>query len=273
MPRLLTFAVCAYSFFSLAAVSVGQSIGVKGSDTLGDKMVPKLVEAYLAAGNSTEFAIEAEGSSSAFKALMDGSAMIGMSSRPIKDSEREQLSAAGMEVVEHVAAVDMIAVVVNKSNPLESLSLANLKKVFTSEEQTWKAIGDDTNVEIKVYTRNESSGTFKVFQQLAMEGDDYGQSVMKMEGNSQIAEGVAADAGGIGYVGLSYADAEGVRSIKIEGVPATPENANDYPLSRKLYYYTIEGKVSPECQKFLDWAMTSEEAAKIIAEVGFIPAK
>ena len=271
LRRLLSVGLLALVVLGTAQAGRAQ-IAVKGSDTLGDKMVPQLIEAFQAAGNDVEFAVEAEGSSSAFKALLDGSAMVGMSSRPIKDSEKEALAAAGLEVEEHVAAVDMIAVIVNKDNPLVSLSVGNLKKVFTCEELTWKKIGDEENVEIRVYTRNESSGTFKVFQSLGMDGADYGEGVMKMEGNSQIAEGVAADKGGIGYVGLSYANATGVRALKVAGVAATPEQASEYPLSRKLFYYTIRGKVSPEAEKFLEWAMTSEAAAKIIADVGFIPA-
>jgi ABC-type phosphate transport system substrate-binding protein len=52
-----------------------------------------------------------------------------------------------------------------------------------------------------------------------------------------------------------------------------PENAEKYPLSRKLYYYTIEGKVSEEGKKFLAWATTDKKAGEVVTKVGFIPAK
>lgn len=253
---------------SLTVTAQAQKLVFRGSDTLGDKMVPALAEAYQKAGNATEFDIVAEGSSSAFKALLSGEAEIGMSSRPIKDAEKEALQAAGLEVVEHVGGIDMIAVIVNKDNKYDDLQVKHLTAVFTSSEDEWRG-----KIPIKAYTRDESSGTYKVFQKLAMGGAKYGAKTIKMPGNGEIAEKVGAEAGGIGYVGLSYANAEGVKPLKVNGVAPEPANAKDYPLSRSLYYYTIKGKLSPEAAAFLEWAKTSPAAAEIVTKVGFIPAK
>lgn len=99
---------------------------------------------------------------------------------------------------------------------------------------------------------------------------DYGTSTQKMAGNEQIATEVANNPNGIGYVGLAYAEKDGLRSAKIEGESAKPRNADTYPLSRKLFYYTV-GQPEGEAKKFLDWATTSDAAAKVIESVGFIP--
>ncbi|TWT88027.1 substrate-binding domain-containing protein [Neorhodopirellula pilleata] len=115
-----------------------QTITMKGSDTLGDEMVPKLVEAYQKSGSSATFKVEALGSSDAFTALLDGSAEIGMSSRPIKDSEKQKLADAGMMVQEHVAGVDMIAVIVNEKNDANNIPLDGVKMIFTGQVETWK---------------------------------------------------------------------------------------------------------------------------------------
>lgn len=251
----------------LSGSVMAETLVIRGSDTLGDKMVPALAEAYKQAGNATEFDIVAEGSSAAFKGLQAG-ASIGLSSRPIKDSERQSLSDAGLTVKEHVAGIDMIAIVVNEANPATDLPIDAVEKVFASEVTTWKTLPGTPAV--TPFTRNESSGTFKVFQSVAMKGKDYGKTTVKCEGNSQIVEKVAGNQGAIGYVGLSYKNAPGVKTVKINGIAAEPKNSATYPLSRKLYYYTIDGKSSPEALAFIKWAMTAPEAAKIIEEVGFI---
>ena len=242
---------------------------MRGSDTLGDKMVPELIKVYRA-GSPTQFDVVAEGSSAAFKALLSGEAEIGMSSRPVKDSEKKAIEDKGMKLVEHVAGVDMIAVIVNEANAAKDISVKDVGLVFTGAVSSWKTAA---GAQIKPYSRNESSGTFKVFQKLAMNGKDYAKNVQKMEGNGDIVKSVAADAGGIGYVGLSYAGSTGIKALTVGGVAPKPENAEKYPLSRKLYYYTIEGKVSEEGKKFLAWATTDKKAGEVVTKVGFIPAK
>jgi len=103
-----------------------------------------------------------------------------------------------------------------------------------------------------------------------MDKRDYGSNTQKMAGNEQIAAEVANNPNGIGYVGLAYAEKDGVRSAKVAGVSAKPKNSDSYALSRKLYYYVI-GEPKGEAKKFLDWATTSDAAAKVIETVGFIP--
>jgi len=241
----------------------------KGSDTLGAKMVPQLTEAYGAAGNKVGFEIAAEGSSAAFSNLLAGTADIGMSSRDIKSEEKDAFTAKGEEIVEHVAAADMIAVIVNKKNGVRDLTVKQIEGIFTGDITDWSEVGGKAGA-ISVYTRNTTSGTYKSFQKMAMAKRDYGSSTQKMAGNEQIAEEVAKNANGIGYVGLAYAGKDGVRPAKIEGVSAKPKNADKYKLSRKLYYYTI-GEPKGEAKKFLDWATGSDKAAEVIDTVGFIP--
>ncbi|TWT92268.1 hypothetical protein Pla100_48060 [Neorhodopirellula pilleata] len=106
-----------------------------------------------------------------------------------------------------------------------------------------------------------------------MGGQEYGANTIKTGGNGEIAQNVADNLGGVGYVGLSYANAPGVKAVPIEGVTPDPANASTYPLSRKLFYYTIADKTSPEAMKFIKWSQSSTEAAAIITEVGFIPGK
>ena len=84
-----------------------------------------------------------------------------------------------------------------------------------------------------------------------MQKRDYGADTQKMAGNEQIAEEVAKNANGIGYVGLAYCEKDGIKPIAVDGVELKPKNAKDYPIARSLHYYTVNGKLSEAATKFL----------------------
>ncbi|MBK1833980.1 phosphate ABC transporter substrate-binding protein [Roseibacillus ishigakijimensis] len=254
----------------LGGTALGQSkVVIKGSDTLGAKMVPQLTAVYKAKGNAVDFEIAAEGSSTAFTSLLEGTADIGMSSRDAKEGEKDSFTAKGKELVEHVAGIDMIAVVVNEANSVKNLTKKQVEGIFTGEITDWSELGGKKGA-ISVYTRNTSSGTYKSFQELAMNKRDYGSSTQKMAGNEAIASEVGRNPNGIGYVGLAYAENEGLVPVTVDGKGL--EKPSEYPLSRKLYYYTV-GEPSGETAKFLEWAMTDEIAKKVIEKVGFVAAE
>ena len=242
---------------------------IKGSDTLGAKMVPQLAETYKAAGNAVSFEIAAEGSSTAFTNLLAGTSEIGMSSRDIKDSEKDSFTAKGQEVKEWVAGYDMIGIIVNTANPVTNLTLAQIEGIFTGDIKDWSEVGG-TAGPISVYTRNTSSGTYKSFQEMGMNKRDYGADTQKMAGNEQIASEVAKNANGIGYVGLAYTENDGIKTVSVDGIACEPKNAKEYPVARTIYYYTIEGALSDAGKAFLEWATSDPAAQEVVQRVGFI---
>lgn len=262
-------AILATFVLSLGAVVAEDKIIIKGSDTLGAKMVPQQAEAYKAAGNSVTFEIAAEGSSTAFTNLLAGTADIGMSSRKIKESETDEFTAKGMEIDEWVAGYDMIGVIVNEKSPIRSLTKKQIEGIFTGDITDWSEVGGPAG-EISAYTRNTSSGTYKSFQELAMGKRDYGSNTQKMAGNEQIAAEVAKNPNGIGYVGLAYAGNYGIRAVKVDDVELDPKNAKEYPIARSLYFYTVKGKLSEAADRFLNWATGDEAGTTIVEKVGFI---
>jgi len=264
--KLIALALAAIGISTLSAQN---KIVVKGSDTLGAKLVPQLAEAYKGAGHGVTFEIAAEGSSTAFTNLLAGAADIGMSSRGIKEEEKNNFLAKGFEIEEHVAGYDMIAVIVNEASGVEDLSLEQIQGIFTGDVTDWSELGGKAGP-ISAYTRNTSSGTYKSFQGMAMAKRDYGSNTQKMAGNEQIAQEVAGNPNGIGYVGLAYAGNKGVVAVKVAGVELKPENAKDYAISRPLYYYTVKGKVSEAAAAFLAWAKSDAKAKEIVTRVGFI---
>jgi len=253
------------------AAAPSTKIVIRGSDTLGAKMVPQLSEAYKEAGNTVSFEIAAEGSSTAFTNLLAGTADIGMSSRNIKDSEVDEFTAKGMEIKDWIGAYDMIGVIVNEANGIENITLAQVEGIFTGDITDWSEVGGKAGP-ISVYTRNTSSGTYKSFQEMAMNKRDYGADTQKMAGNEQIAAEVAKNESGFCFVGTATTEKEGIKAIAVDGVALEPKNAADYPIARSLHYYTIEGKLSDAAKAFLEWATTDAKAGEVVSRVGFIPA-
>src|SRR6188472_1353463 len=190
---------------------------IKGSDTLGAKLVPQLAEQFKAQHPGTTFDIAAEGSTTGIAAIIDGTAEIGMSSRRAKTSEVGAAAAKGKHMKPTIVAFDGIAVIVNSGNPIKGLTKKQVEQIFTGDATDWSAVGGSGG-KISVYTRNTSSGTYSDFKELAMKKRDYASSSQKMAGNEQIAAEVAKNANGIGYVGLAYDKAPGIKVVPIEGV-------------------------------------------------------
>ena len=244
---------------------------IKGSDTLGAKMVPQLAEAYKAEGHNVTFYIAAEGSSTAFNTQLSSSTHIGMSSRAPKESEIKCYKEKGLQLTAHICAYDMIAVIVNEKLKLNNLSKKQVEDIFTGQTRNWKNISASLpDQEIIVYTRNTSSGTYKTFQKLAMNKKDYGKNSQKMAGSGLPMYNVAQSDNSIAYTGLAYARHKGVKPVSINNVKPTTQNATTYPLTRPLYLLTTQ-ETPPQALAFVSWVIESPNASKIIERVGFLP--
>ncbi len=256
---------------AMLAMANAQTLSLKGSDTLGAKLVPQLAEGFKAAGNTNvKFEIAAEGSTTAFPALANGTAQLGMSSRKVKDEERTYCHAQGVALTEYQICYDMICVIVNKNSPLAKLTSAQVAKIFTGQVKDWSEIGGAPG-KISIYTRNTSSGTYKDWQHLAMGGRDYPSSALKMAGNEQIAQEVAKNKSGIGYVGLAYAKTSGTKALAIDGLEPVAKNAEKYPYSRSCFLYAPEKPIA-EASAFIAY-IESPAGQGIVRSVGFIPFK
>lgn len=245
---------------------------IKGSDTLGAKLVPQLAEQFKAQHPGTTFDIAAEGSTTGIAAIIDGTAQIGMSSRRAKSSEIGAASAKGINMKPTIVAYDGIAVIVNANNPVKSLIKKQVEQIFTGEITDWSAVGGSGG-KISVYTRNTSSGTYSDFKELAMKKRDYAPGSQKMAGNEQIASEVGKNPAGVGYVGMAYIKAGGVKVASIDDATPSVRSVQDhsYPYWRPTFYYT-NGEPSGLAKQFLDFTLSSA-GQKIVTQVGFVPIK
>ena len=248
-----------------------ETIVIKGSDTLGAKMVPQLAEAFKAKmsdrGVDVSFEIAAEGSSTGVASVIDGTAEIGMSSRDPKAKEVANAKSKGVDMRTITVAKDGIAIIVHESSPLTGITIDQIELIFSGDVTDWSGVSAMTG-EISAYTRNTSSGTYAVFQQMGMNSRDYGADTQKMAGNEQIAAEVAKNPNGIGYVGLAYINTPGVKVLPVNGVQP---DSGAYPLARPLYYLMNKGQaLSPLANDFIGFSMSPEGQA-IVSRVDFLP--
>jgi phosphate transport system substrate-binding protein len=255
-----------------ATLARAETLIIKGSDTLGAKLVPQLAESFKASHPGVSFKIAAEGSSTGFAALISKTTDIGMSSRRAKPSEVIDAGSNGVNLKPTIVAYDGIAVIVNSGNPVKNLTKKQVEQIFTGDVKDWSAVGGKPGP-ISIYTRNTASGTYADFSELAMKKRNYAGGAQKMAGNEQIAAEVGKNANGIGYVGMAYLKAAGVRAAAVDGV--TPSigtvNSKAYAYSRPTFYYT-NGAPSGAAGQFIEFTL-SAAGQKIVEQVGFAPVK
>ncbi len=264
--------ILALGLGALAANAHADRLVIKGSDTLGAKLVPQLAEAFKATHPETTFDIAAEGSTTGIAAIIDGTAQIGMASRRAKPSEVGAASGKGVHMKPTIVAYDGIAVIVNAGNSIKALTKKQVEQIFTGDITDWSAVGGSPG-KISVYSRNTSSGTYSEFKELAMKKRDYAPSAQKMAGNEQIASEVAKNANGVGYVGLAYTKAAGIQVVSIDGATPSVKSVQSkiYPYARPTFYYT-NGEPSGAAKEFLDFTI-GPVGQKIVLQVGFVPIK
>ena len=256
---------------AIAATSVraDTKLVIKGSDTLGAKLVPTLAEEYKAKNPGVSFEIAAEGSTTGIAAIIDGTAQIGMSSRRAKTTEVSAAQAKGVTMNPIIVAYDGIAIIVNANCPVKNLTKRQVEQIFAGDITDWSAVGGPAG-KISIYTRNTSSGTYSDFKDLAMKKRDYASSSQKMAGNEQITSEVGKNPNGIGYVGLAYINDAGIKVVSIEGL--VPDKASvlakKYPYARPTFYYT-NGEPTGEAAKFIEFTL-SDEGQKICEKIGFV---
>lgn len=267
------------SFLLAAAVAAtslqAQKLVIKGSDTLGAKMVPQVAEAFRAGNPGVVFEIAAEGSTTGIAAITDGTAQIGMSSRRARPTEMSAAQAKGVTMKPVIVSYDGMAVIVNEKNPVSKLTLRQVEQIFTGDVTDWSAVGGNPGP-FSIYTRNTSSGTYQDWKDLAMKKRDYASSSQKMAGNEQIAAEVGKNPNGIGYVGVAYINAPGVKVVGIvtkDGAVVLPTAAavhdKTYPYARPNFFYT-NGEPTGLTAQFIDYLLSAEGQA-IVEKSGFIP--
>jgi phosphate transport system substrate-binding protein len=253
-------------------------IQAKGSDTLL-QVAQALAESYKKVEPTVDVTVTGGGTGTGFKAIVEGTTDIADASRKVKDEETKAAQEKGIELVENLVGYDGIAVVVNKANPIEKITVEQLADIYTAKVTDWGKLGGKG--EIVLLSRDSTSGTYEYFKEHVLnKGDSKGKvefasSAMMLASNDQIRSQVSSTEGAIGYIGLGYLN-DSVKAIPVvdkNGKPVSPSvdtvKDGSYPISRPLFMYTTK-KASPAVTKYIEW-IRGAEGQKVVLDEGFVP--
>ncbi|MFQ3171889.1 MAG: phosphate transport system substrate-binding protein [Oleispira sp.] len=295
------------SFVFLFSISISSSFAeplftIHGSNTIGARLAPELVKAFLWSKGATDIEllisninesriqakmggfqqtvfvnIAAHGSGTGFKGLKSGVADIAAASRPAKLKEVNALADFAdltNKRSEHIIGIDGLAIIIHSQNPIQRLSVQQLRQVFSGEIDDWSQLGGRIG-KINLYSRDDNSGTWDSFKRMVL-GKQYSlhAGAKRFEANDELSDEVSSDINGIGFVGLPS-----VRRAKLIAVSdgfgkALKPNklsiaTEDYALSRRLYFYTDEESENTYVNEFITF-VEGTLGQSTVADNGFV---
>ena len=270
---------------------VSGSLSSIGSDTMNN-MMTFWAETFRKMYPNVKIQIEGKGSSTAPPALIGGTSQFGPMSRSMRPAEIDQFEAKyGYKPTELRTSYDALAVYVNKDNPIEKLTLAQVEAIFSKTRKrgykedikTWGQLGltgDWANRPISLYGRNSASGTYGFFKEHTLKNGDYKNTVKEQPGSASVVQGVTEDRFGIGYSGIGY-KTSGVKAVPLAETDKGPYSdgayadvqSGKYPLWRFLYIYVNKapGKpLDPIVAEFVKM-IYSKEGQEGVVKDGYMP--
>jgi phosphate transport system substrate-binding protein len=283
LGKVAAGAIAAAALTSGSALAQGQpfTIQIDGSSTVFPISEAVAEGFQQSTQGRIRVAVGESGSSAGLRKFCRGEIHIADSSRPIRSSEMATCAAAGIQYVEIPVAFDGLTVVVNPSNPLRSLTVAQLRQIWEpgSRVNNFSQVGGP-NLAMQLYGPGSASGTFDYFTE-AVNGTarasrtDYTPS----EDDNVLVQGVANNPGGLGYFGLAYFEENRsrLRAVAIDGGngPVEPSVANVVngtyqPLSRPIFIYVNAAALRrPQVQQFVQYYVNN--AAAVSQRVGYVP--
>ncbi|MDR3111642.1 MAG: phosphate ABC transporter substrate-binding protein [Elusimicrobiota bacterium] len=257
-------------------------IGIFVNSTFAEKIImegsttvlpaaQRAAETYMDKNSSADITVRGGGSGVGINSLISGTCDIANSSRQIKDSELQLSVSKNKSPKSFVIAMDGIAVIVNNSNNISTLSKQQVEDIYTGKVTNWSQVGGK-DLKIVVVSRDSASGTFESFGELALNKKKVVNAALMQASNRAVVTLISETPGAIGYVGIGYLNSQ-TKVLSIDGVKPSKENVlkNKYPYSRPLFMLT-NGDPKGEIKKFIDFVL-STDGQDLIEEEGFVPLK
>ena len=247
-----------------STVELSGTVNTDGSTSM-ESVVKALGEAFMELNPGVTVNYSGTGSGTGIQSAIDGTCDLGLSSRALKDEEKQN------GAVENIVALDGVAVVINPANGVEDLTVEQIAQIFTGEITNWSELGG-TDGEIAVFGREAGSGTRGAFEEI-VGVDNTCKYTNEYSSTGDVIGNVASNPNAIGYASLSAVN-DTVKAVKVNGVAPSEDTVKDgsYEIQRPFVMVTKEGtQLSEAAQAFLDFAM-SADAAEIIAVAGAVSA-
>jgi phosphate transport system substrate-binding protein len=263
---------------------VGGTVVVDGSSTVF-RISEAAQKAYASVDPAVNVVVDNHGTGGGFTRYLQGDVDIVDASRGAKPDEEAKAKAQGVDWTRFLVGYDGITLVVNPKNKfVQSLTVAQLKSIWepNSKVKTWKDVDPSWPSErIVLYSPDKDSGTFEFFTE-AIVGKLRSQrtDIQASADDNILVEGVAGDAGGLGYFGYAYftANKDKLRAVPVQQGPdakpvmPTHETILDKsyaPLSRPLYIFVKNSAMArPEVAAFVKYYL--DNAAKLAENAGYV---
>ncbi|NTW51022.1 MAG: PstS family phosphate ABC transporter substrate-binding protein [Chlorobiaceae bacterium] len=248
-------------------MAAGNKLVLDGSTTVGP--IAKAFASHFTKDTGVQVTVSESGSGNGAKSLINKTCDIADMSRPMKDNELEAARSKGVNPVEHVVALDGLAMVVHPSNRVNALSKSQIRGIYMGKYTNWSQLGGP-NAPIIMIQRESNSGTQDSFKELVMGKDNpISKRTETQASNGAIKSRVASTPSAIGFIGLGFVD-NSVKALLVEGVEPDAKTVKNstYPLHRPLFMYT-NGQATGIVKQFIDLPKTAE-GKKIISEIGFV---
>ena len=234
-----------------------------GGSTSMKNVIAALTEGFAEVEPGVTVSYDPTGSGAGITGATDKTLDIGLSSRALKDDEKNDVDGT-------TVALDGIAIVVNKASKVADLTVDQLKQMFTGEITNWKDVGGDDG-EIVLVGREAGSGTRDGFESI-VDVKDSCKYAQELTATGAVISAVEANPLAIGYASLS-AVGDTVKAVTVEGVECSEDTVKDgtYKIQRPFVFVTNDSApLSEQAQAFFDFA-TSTDAADLIRTAGAVP--
>lgn len=253
-------------------------VQIKGSDTIVNA-VQKVSEEFMKDYPYVFVAVTGGGTGVGIASLISKTCDVASASREMKPKEIQIANQRGVFPKEFVVAYDGIAVIVNKDNPVNKLTIGDLHKIFTGKATNWKEFGGK-NLRIVTLSREVSSGTHIYFKEEVIQlgkkdtSQEFSAQTLLLTSSQAIVEEVVTNEAAIGYLGMGYVSERTKALLVAKGEQFYPPDVENvikktYPLSRPLYFYT-NGEPTGAAKLFIDFAL-SPKGRQQFKETGFVP--
>ena len=251
--------------------AAGNKVVIRGSNTFGEELAPRLIAAFKKEHANTDFDLESKATVYGFAALLGAKADIAAASRPPLKEELELAKMRGIEMNSHTVGSYSVAVIVHGNNSVANLTKEQVRDIFAGVVKNWKAVGGP-DAPISCYIRDPIAGTHLGFKELALGNQAYSAEAKLFTDYETIVKSVIADPNGIGYSSLDLAKNPGVKAVSVGGVEpsVTTVHQGNYPYSRVVKLYTAKGRETDHTKAFIQY-IQSAAGKEIVTLTGFTP--
>lgn len=243
---------------------VSGTVSTDGSTSM-EKVIGFLSEAYMEENSAVKVTYNPTGSGSGIKAVQAGSCDIGLASRDLKPEEATDLNGT-------VVAIDGIAMIVNKENPVKDLTIEQIAALYKGEITNWSEVGG-ADAPVVLIGREAASGTRDGFESIT-DTEDACKYNQELTSTGDVVQTVSSNPNAIGYASLASVK-DTVKLISVEGVTPSTETIQNgsYKIQRNFVMVTKKNaELSPAAKSFFEFA-TSSAADEWIIEAGAVPVK